>query len=89
MRERMLVKLIILLVGISLAMIYSLDRGGAQQEQQETEIDRQITANVRQMVEQGRQIFRYDTFGDEAFWGETSSFIWRFKARRLAELVRG
>ncbi len=24
----------------------------------------------RQMIEQGRQIFRYDTFGDEAFWGD-------------------
>ena len=23
------------------------------------------------MIEQGRQIFRYDTFGDEAFWGGT------------------
>jgi len=23
------------------------------------------------LVEEGRQIFRYDTFGDEAFWGET------------------
>ena len=23
------------------------------------------------MMEQGREIFRYDTFGDEAFWGDT------------------
>ena len=23
------------------------------------------------MIEAGRQIFRYDTFGDEAFWGDT------------------
>ena len=23
------------------------------------------------MLEEGRQIFRYDTFGDEAFWGDT------------------
>ncbi len=22
------------------------------------------------MIEKGRQIFRYDTFGSEAFWGE-------------------
>jgi hypothetical protein len=69
MRERMLVKLIILLMVISVTTIYSLSRGRAQQ--QETEIDRQINANARQMVEEGRQVFRYDTFGDEAFWGDT------------------
>src|SRR5436309_3351005 len=27
--------------------------------------------NALQMVSQGRQIFRFDTFGDQAFWGET------------------
>ncbi len=27
--------------------------------------------NAQAMVEQGRQIFRFDTFGDEAFWGDT------------------
>ena len=26
-------------------------------------------AHARQSVEDGRQIFRFDTFGDEAFWG--------------------
>jgi cytochrome c peroxidase len=26
--------------------------------------------NARQLVSQGRQIFRFDTLGDEAFWGE-------------------
>src|SRR5215467_6228393 len=27
--------------------------------------------NASRMVDQGRQIFRFDTFGDEAFWGDT------------------
>jgi hypothetical protein len=27
------------------------------------------TANAADLVSQGRQIFRFDTFGDEAFWG--------------------
>lgn len=70
-RERVLVKVIILLVGMSLAMMYSLRRGQAQQAQRETEIDRQITENALLMVAQGRQTFRYDTFGDEGFWGDT------------------
>src|SRR4030095_7566189 len=25
----------------------------------------------QQMIEEGRRIFRFDTFGDEAFWGDT------------------
>jgi hypothetical protein len=29
-----------------------------------------ISANAQQMIDQGRQIFRFDTFGDEAFWGD-------------------
>lgn len=32
--------------------------------------DRQITDNMEQMVEAGREIFRQDTFGDETFWGD-------------------
>ena len=27
--------------------------------------------NAKQMLAKGRQIFRSDTFGDEAFWGDT------------------
>ncbi|HEX5732129.1 MAG TPA: hypothetical protein VF131_04760 [Blastocatellia bacterium] len=33
--------------------------------------DRQIDANLEQMMEEGRDIFRNDTFGDEAFWSDT------------------
>lgn len=33
--------------------------------------DQQISNNMQAMFNQGRQIFRYDTFGDEAFWGDT------------------
>src|ERR1700674_652001 len=30
-----------------------------------------IADNAQTMLEQGRKIFRFDTFGDEAFWGDT------------------
>ena len=30
-----------------------------------------IGHNAQQMLAEGRQIFRYDTFGDQAFWGDT------------------
>ncbi len=29
-----------------------------------------ISRNAQNMIEQGRQIFRFDTFGSEAFWGD-------------------
>jgi len=34
------------------------------------EFDRLINQNARRMVREGRQIFRFDTFGDEVFWGD-------------------
>jgi mono/diheme cytochrome c family protein len=33
--------------------------------------DAQIARNAARMFEEGRRAFRYDTFGDEAFWGGT------------------
>ena len=30
-----------------------------------------IRGNASAMVEQGKDIFRHDTFGDEYFWGDT------------------
>src|ERR1051326_123385 len=32
---------------------------------------RRIDANARRMLDDGRRIFRYETFGDEAFWTDT------------------
>jgi len=32
--------------------------------------DRRIVANVNEMIAEGRETFRFDTFGDEAFWGD-------------------
>src|SRR5512132_1794939 len=35
-----------------------------------SENDRMIGAHAQKMIEEGRQIFRFDTFGSEAFWGD-------------------
>ncbi len=32
--------------------------------------DRQISSHAQRMLSAGRQIFRFDTFGSEAFWGD-------------------
>jgi hypothetical protein len=36
-----------------------------------TGFDQVILQNSAAMLEQGRQTFRFDTFGDQAFWGDT------------------
>jgi hypothetical protein len=42
-------------------------RGSAQANT----FDRAISTNNDALIAQGRQVFRYDTFGDESFWGDT------------------
>jgi hypothetical protein len=64
-------------VAIAIAAGFVLHAAGASAQSspiargsgQETAFDRTISKNAEQMVQQGRQIFRYDTFGSEAFWG--------------------
>jgi len=47
--------------------VVAVSRGNAQT----AGFDRVITTNNSRLISQGRQIFRYETFGDEAFWGDT------------------
>jgi cytochrome c5 len=46
-------------------------RTAAGSQKREQTFDEQIRRNGERMIEEGRQIFRFDTFGDEAFWGDT------------------
>jgi hypothetical protein len=48
-------------------------RGVAAQSRTRNESagDSAIDNHARRFLAQGRQIFRFDTFGDEAFWGDT------------------
>jgi hypothetical protein len=49
-------------------------------EEAHTRYDRAVRRNALQMIDEGRRIFRFDTFGDEAFWGD---------ALRLHETIAG
>jgi len=69
-RQKILFNLIIVLAAVSVTMVYSLNRGQAQRPDKNSGFDRQITENSRRMLDEGKQIFRYDTFGDEAFWSD-------------------
>jgi hypothetical protein len=33
--------------------------------------DAEINRHAQAMIDEGRKIFRYDTFGSEVFWGDT------------------
>ena len=50
---------LLLLFGVGFATLSTL-----------TPFDKAIHKHAADSLEQGRQIFRYDTFGDEAFWGD-------------------
>lgn len=68
-----LVKVLVLAGSLTIAVGYVSNRSRAQQSddriQKAKGYDQQINDNAQRMMEQGKQIFRYDTFGSEDFWG--------------------
>ena len=56
--------------GASVSSTAQAGRASSQQKPP-SPFDRVISKNTETMIEQGRHVFRYDTFGDEAFWGGT------------------
>ena len=61
--------LVVVLVGFR-ASFGDSDDDDSDERGSLTRIDRRIDSNSQRMVREGRQIFRFDTFGDEAFWGD-------------------
>ena len=53
--------------GLPLAIMSQSSNSGPHNR----DFDGVIQRNARDFMEQGRQIFRFDTFGDEAFWGDS------------------
>ena len=53
-----------LIFGVSFTTVWT-------QARNEPAFDDTISANVADLTTRGRDIFRYDTFGSEAFWGDT------------------
>jgi hypothetical protein len=56
--------------GASVSSTAQVGRTSTQQRPP-SPFDGVISKNTETMLEQGRHVFRYDTFGDEAFWGDT------------------
>ena len=49
--------------------------------------DADIAANADKLLSEGRETFRFDTFGDEAFWGGSLQLHQAIKAPRSAAWV--
>src|SRR6266852_4317457 len=58
---------------LGLALVVGLGWGGEERDASRnpnSENDRHISAHAQRMIAEGRRIFRFDTFGSEAFWGD-------------------
>lgn len=60
----------ILLIAALAALNHSTSVGAASNGKPNT-VKNPVVQNAIQKVEEGEQIFRFDTFGDQAFWGDT------------------
>jgi hypothetical protein len=60
----------VVLAGFRVGEATSGSSGDHEGSESLARFDHAINSNSRQMVREGRQIFRFDTFGDEAFWGD-------------------
>jgi hypothetical protein len=67
---RAIIGLSLLLVFILGAVVFATDPTPTK-EKENKNFDKVIRDNAEDMVKAGRQIFRFETFGDEAFWGDT------------------
>ncbi|HJQ68369.1 MAG TPA: hypothetical protein VKA70_05335 [Blastocatellia bacterium] len=59
-----------LLAMVGMALMVSSGGHAQSQGKKAKGFDRQIDAHMEQMMEEGREAFRNDTFGDESFWGD-------------------
>jgi hypothetical protein len=58
-------------------------------ERKPSSFDAQIRTNAQQMIDEGRQSFRFDTFGDEAFWGGRLKLHQAIAGATFAVSIRG
>ena len=63
---------------------YLQDEQGTQTSPTDSAIDK----NAEMMMKQGRRIFRFDTFGDEAWWGDTLKLHQSVEGAKLVMIHR-
>lgn len=71
--ERSLTKIAVLLFAAAITLVFvstRISRADEQSRGKSTESERQTDASAQRMLDEGKQTFRFDTFGDEAFWSD-------------------
>ena len=69
--RRIVVRFVPLFVLISGAYILQTQTAKTSQPNAKSASDQFIQQNAQLMLDEGQRAFRFDTFGDEAFWGDT------------------
>src|ERR1044072_232236 len=64
------IALVLLAVAITVVIMDRRSDASWTEEQPPTESEQQTDANSTRMLAEGKQTFRFDTFGDEAFWSD-------------------
>lgn len=78
-KERSLARVALALLSVAVIVVlagvrsnwFAANAQNGKGSEKATEADRQNDANAQRMLGEGKQTFRFDTFGDEAFWGDT------------------
>jgi hypothetical protein len=65
------------------------DVGDQQAGAHQNRFDQTISRNADEMLEEGRKTFRFDTFGDEEFWGGTLQLHRAIAGQRLGGVGPG
>jgi len=70
--ERGLLKIVLMLLTVAVTVVVLGVQSDARWSdgQKTTESERQTDVNAQRMLEDGKHTFRFDTFGDEAFWSD-------------------
>lgn len=69
--ERSLAKIALVLFAAAITVVFVSTRDSwaeGEDRGKTTASERQTDANAQRMLDEGKQTFRFDTFGDEAFW---------------------
>ena len=90
-RYRLGITAFVLVLGLVIVgyNLYGASAQGPKGTGRLADFDRVIRDNARQLVEEGRQIFRFDTFGDESFWGDALQLHQAIKGAKLGGVGPG
>ena len=82
-----------LIVAVCMAAVWTAaflaPRAEGRDGNDERSFDKTISKNAKDLFERGRETFRYDTFGDERFWGDTLKLHQAIEGERFGGVGAG